>query len=510
MESRQLVVVGAGVAGISAAIEAAESGVQVALIDENPVPTSLMEMNVPYFFGQRFSDASGEQYGDLDTAATAKLALAQAEDAGVEVQLGTCVWGAFRNSENSRVLDGQQIGLSDYKRSWMLKFERLIVATGSRDLCIGFAGWNIAGAMGSNGARALMSRYHGLTSQRMVILGTGNLGLKTAELALSNGIDVPAIVDVSRVALGDETLIAALKDQGVKLYTSHTIKEAVGTNDEIDSVMLVEIDENNEPIVGSEKVVAADTVCLAVGLVPNVELLGLLDCDLTYRSDLGGFVPVSDEWMRTSVDSIFVAGDAAGFYDAMILNPDIARDQGRLAGIAAAASLGAIDESDADARKSEIEASTINTKPDEMMMHWKRWLQSFENAGGMDILACRCEEVTRDQIIGLEPPRYLDWESEQMTRRNLEAQIKDNPVNPNQVKRLTRAGTGVCQGRHCREQVALLLSEEAAVDIATVPLMTYRPPVRPLPMNVLWPDDETQQVRDEWPKWFSPTNKVLG
>ena len=75
----------------------------------------------------------------------------------------------------------------------------------------------------------------------------------------------------------------------------------------------------------------------------------------------------------------------------------------------------------------------------------------------------------------------LNWTSEPMSRRSLRTQLEDGPVNPNQVKRLTRAGTGHCQGRLCREQVSLLLAEESRTDIAEVPMMSYRPPVRPLP-----------------------------
>ena len=110
----------------------------------------------------------------------------------------------------------------------------------------------------------------------------------------------------------------------------------------------------------------------------------------------------------------------------------------------------------------------------------------------------------------MRPPRYLRWNSQQMNRRNLQTQLEDNPVNPNQIKRLTRAGTGVCQGRQCREQVAMLLSGQSDVDLSEVPLMTYRAPIRPLPLNVMWPDDEPESVRNEWPKWFSPSSKVLG
>ena len=510
MESRQLVVVGAGVSGTAAAVEAARVGVQVTLIDENPVSTSMVGLNVPQFFGQRFMGALRNKAVMMERVAAANEALAQAEEVGVDVQLGTCVWGAFRNTETSRVLDGPQIGLADDERSWLMKYDRLIVAAGSRDLGIGFAGWNLAGAMGANGAFSLMSRYQALSSRRMVVLGSGNLGLNTAKMALDSGIEVAAIVDVSTSVQGDKALITALQGQGVELYTSHTVREAVGRDGDIESVVLVEIDDNSEPVTGTEKVISADTVCLAIGLVPNVELLSLLDCDLTFKSELGGYVPIHDDWLRTSVDTVFVAGDTAGFHDAMILDPDIARNQGQLAGVAAAESLGVIDKAQARARRSHIQAGTVTTKSTEVHTGWRKWLQSLANAGGQDVFACPCEEVTRAEIIGLEPPRYLKWESEQMSRRSLDTQMNDNPVNPNQIKRLTRAGTGICQGRNCREQVALLLAEESNTDIAELPLMSYRPPVRPLPLKVMWPEDETEQVRNEWPKWFSPTNKVLG
>ena len=165
----------------------------------------------------------------------------------------------------------------------------------------------------------------------------------------------------------------------------------------------------------------------------------------------------------------------------MILNPDIARNQGRIAGIAAAESLGAIDKTEAQSLISDIKARTGAPSFTDREVHtiWNRWLHSLANASSQDIFACQCEEVTRAEIIDLEPPRYLEWRSEQMSRRNLQTQLKDNPVNPNQVKRLTRAGTGTCQGRNCREQVALLLAEESNTDIADIPLSTYRPPLRP-------------------------------
>ena len=510
MDSRPLVVVGAGVSGTAAAIEAARTGVRVTLIDENPISTAMMGLNVPQFFGSRFTGDLREKSRMLERLTSDNEALAEAQEVGVDVRLGTCVWGAFRNTETSRVLDGPQLGLSDGERSWLMKYDRLIVAAGSRDLGVPFAGWELAGAMGANGANALMSRYEALSSRRMVVLGSGNLGLNTAMMALGRGIGVAGVVDVSPTLRGDEALTAQLRSKGVELYTSHTVKEAVGSDGEIESVVLVEIDDDCGPVGGTEKVISADTVCLAIGLVPNIELLSLLGCELSFKSELGGYVPVHDDRMRTSVESVLVAGDVAGFHDGMVPDVEIARRQGRIAGVAAAESLGAIAKEEAPGRIADLRADEVESKPSEAHSHWKRWLQSAVNAGGPDTFVCQCEEVTFGDIIDTRPPRYLGWESEQMSRRNLSTLMKDGPVNPNYVKRLTRVGTGHCQGRLCREQVSMLLAEESGSDVAEIPFLSYRPPVRPLPLKVMWSHEEPEQMRMDWPKWFSPTNQVLG
>ena len=244
MESKPLVVVGAGVSGAAAAIEAARAGVRVTLIDENPIGVSMMGLDVPQFFGKRTMGTLPNKDVLLERVAAANNALAEAEEAGVELQLGTCVWGAFRNFETSRILDGPQLGLADDERSWMIKYDRLIVAAGSRDLAMSFPGSNLAGAMGANGAHLLMSRYQALTARRMVVMGSGNLGLTIARMARDSGVEVVAVVDVSSSVRGDEALMTELKDKGVELYTSHTVKEAVGQSDDIESVVLVEIDDD--------------------------------------------------------------------------------------------------------------------------------------------------------------------------------------------------------------------------------------------------------------------------
>ena len=504
MERVPLAVVGAGIAGAAAAIEAARAGVQVTLIDENPIEMSMMALDTPLFFGQRLMPTLQNRALMFERVVQANDLLSVADEAGVDIQLGTYVWGAFRNTQNVRQIEGPQLGLANDETSWILGYDRLILATGARDLGMGYAGWERVGSMGANGLHSLLTRYQALTAQRLVVLGSGNLGLRTAILAIERGVEVKAIVDVSPMVRGDMAMRDELEDKGVRFYTSHTVKKAKGPADDIDSLVLVEIGENNRPINGSEKEVACDTVVLAIGLVPNVELMDLLQCDLQFQSELGGWVPVVDEWMRSSVETVFVAGDAAGSHDGMVSYEKIAENQGRLAGIAAAESLGAVDSATARTRQAQLQGPNSPSGPTEVHSHWKAWVHSLIGAGGLGVFACQCEEVTRGEVLDVAPPRYLNWESDQTSGRNLQSLLKDGPVNPDQVKRLTRAGMGYCQGKRCREQVSLLLAEYSNTDIADVPMMSYRPPVRPLSMGVLWPHEETQQERDNWQAWFKP------
>ena len=497
-----LVVIGAGVAGCAAATEAAKAGVEVALIDENPIEMSMMGLDVPLYFGQRILPTAADRGVMMERVVQSNPGLAEAEEAGVDIQLGIYCWGAFRNTRNVRMLDGPQVGLADTERSWILGYERLIVAAGARDLGMGFNGWQFAGGMGAGGAHSLMTRYQALTAQNIVVLGSGNLGLNTAKMAVERGITVSGVVEVASEVQGDDGLRAELESKGVTFYTSHTIKEAKSQTDDIEAVVLVGLDEGGQVVDGSETEIACDSVVLAIGMVPTVELPALLQCELAFDSARGGWAPVVDEWMRSSVDNVFIAGDAAGYNDAMAANPAIAEAQGRIAGIAAAESLGAIDSATAHERRSELAAALDGAGASEVHSHWKRWMHALINAGGLGAYICQCEEVTKGELLDVSPPRYLEWESEQMSARNLGTLLKDGPVNPDQVKRLTRAGMGHCQGRRCREHVMMMLAEESGTELAEVPMMSYRPPVRPLSLKVMWPHEETQEIRDNWVSWF--------
>jgi phytoene dehydrogenase-like protein len=127
-----LIVVGAGAAGVAAATAAARAGVRVLLLDEHPLDPELMAMDVPLYFGQRMSAAVRDRGAMLERVVRANAALEEAIDAGVEVELGVSVWGAFSPGPTMRAL-GPCLGVADLSRSWLVGYDRLIVAAGARD-----------------------------------------------------------------------------------------------------------------------------------------------------------------------------------------------------------------------------------------------------------------------------------------------------------------------------------------------------------------------------------------
>ena len=495
-----LIVVGAGPAGLAAALEAAKAGVETMLVDENPVAGSLMGLDVPYHFGQRMNAAVQNKERLVERLVDSNPGLAEAFELGIDVQLGIYAWGAFANGPSVHTHVKPMLGLADEERSWMASFDRLILATGARDLGLSFAGWEKPGVMGVVGAMALMRRYKAFDGRRLLILGSGAPALLMALAALEEGLSVAAMVEVGPACNGPETLRRELEARGVRLLVRHAIKQALGTA-EVEAAVLVRLDESGKPIPGSDSTLACDTIVTAIGLVPNVELLDVLGCRLAFRSEAGGYVPVVDAAGLTSIAQVHAVGDCAGVFEAKRLEPELAAGEGRRAGLAVAASLGALDAAEAARRLAEI-ALPAAAMPKEVHRYWQDWLKAEIAVGGWDVHVCLCEEVSRGDVVQLRPPAYLNWGSSQMRGRTLGTLAKDGPINQDQVKRLTRAGMGPCQGRRCREQVQMLLADAAKVPVGAIPLASYRAPVRPLALGVLWPHEESEAMREHWEVWF--------
>lgn len=165
-EHTDLLVVGAGPAGLAAAIAAAGHGLSVVLVDENPVAPETMGDDVPLHFGQRMSGAVRNRTAMTEAMLDAEPALAEAMEAGVDVRLGTVAWGLYANGPSVGWLPGKVAGLSDGGASWMLGFNSAIVAAGRRDMGLAFPGWQLPGVMGATAAERL-ARLGALDARRV-------------------------------------------------------------------------------------------------------------------------------------------------------------------------------------------------------------------------------------------------------------------------------------------------------------------------------------------------------
>ena len=424
-ERFDVVVVGAGEAGATAAIEAATAGKTVLLIDENPVSGASMGNDTPLFFGGRMTAATQNSARMLEHVFASNPALEAAFEAGVDVRLGTAAWGLYHNGPAIKTVPEQMLGLVDTQRSWMVGFERLILATGARDLVLGFTSWNQPGVMGAQAFHALLSRYDALASRRVLILGSGELALDTALQAQARGIAVAGLVEALSTVQGPPTLETQVRDAGIEIFCDTVISDTHGNIDGVNGATLI-MDGN--PV---SMMVMCDTICVAIGKVPATELLAA-----------SGAKP--DE-------TITLTGDAAG------------------------------------------------PAPD--MAYVQAWARAFGKHMTPDTVVCQCEEVTRADLLGVQPPHYLDRPAP-MAARSLETLVADGPAHPDQIKRLTRAGMGTCQGRRCREQVACILAEATNIPVERIPVASYRAPVRPISLKLLADWEESEAMIKGWDVWF--------
>ena len=487
-EHFEIVVVGAGPAGVAAAIAAAEAGASVMLVDEHPVAGELAGLDVPYFFGGRAGAALGNAQRMLEQLLMTNPRLEAVFELGVDVRLGTVCWGAFVPGPNFKTLPKPVVGLADANGSSIVAFDRLILATGARDLVLFFDGADQPGVMGAQGFDALTRRYEAFEGRRLLILGSGDLALSTAERALALGLEVAGLVEVRDVAQGEPDRVAALAERSVPVITQHVIRQAGRGIFGVTNAELVSLIEGADDIV-----IDCDTIVLAVDLVPVVELVDVAGAKLSLDPVRGGYVPrrMGHEG-ATTLPQVFVAGDCAG-----LVSDAEAEAQGSAAASIALASL------KAGWRAPEPAAlHHANAGDDDCQAYRLDWMRALLAIGSTETLACQCEEVTRGQLLGVRPPRYLGEPGPAFAPRSLATLAADGPIDQDQIKRLTRACMGACQARRCREQVAMMLAIGADIDLAEVPLAGYRAPVRPLPLAILADAEEAADMRAGWDVWF--------
>lgn len=484
-----ILIVGGGPAGAAAAIACAGAGAKVLLVDENPVDAGLMGLDTPLYYGARYTNAVHNPERLTAQVFAANPLLAGAMEAGAGVELGASCWGAWVPGHGLKSLPGAIAGLADAGGVSMVGFERIILATGARDVALSFQGWDQPGVMGARALVSLISTYDAFAGRRIVVLGAGELGLRTALFAVDHGLEVAAIVEAEAAAPGPACLLDRAAKAGVAILTGSVPVQARGG---IDGVTSLEVCRR----AGGESVtLICDTIVQAISLTPTIELLDVLGADLAMNERLGGHASVSADGVSTSLAPVFIAGEVAGVPGGAPLSREAAEQSGRRAARAALASLGL--------RSAEAAApSHAGEGVFEAVAYQQSWMRALMAANPPTTIICQCEEVTREALLGVRPPAYLGPPSPAQAGRDLTRLLADGPANQDQIKRLTRACMGPCQARRCREQVALAIACEAHQPATRIPLAGYRAPVRALPLSTLAAWDETAAMARHWDVWM--------
>ncbi len=315
---RDLVVIGAGPAGLSAAVAAAEAGAEVTLIDENRRPGGQLIKQIHKFFGRK------ENFAGMRGIDIGEHLRAKARSLGVEIWLDSVVWGCFRESV---------LGVVRKEKSLFLNFKKILIAAGASEKVIAFPGWTLPGVMGAGAAQTLMNIHRVLPGRKVLMVGSGNVGLIVGYQLLQAGAQV-SIVEALPAIGGYRVHADKIRRAGVPIFLSHSIKEGLG-KEFIQGAVIHRLDHAFKPIPGTEKALEVDTICLAVGLVPQVELFSQAGCRMIYSDRLGGFIPIHSPFMQTTEPDLFVAGDSAGIGEA-----SSAMEEGRIAGLTMARMLG--------------------------------------------------------------------------------------------------------------------------------------------------------------------------
>ena len=344
MINTDFLIIGGGPAGLSSALSAAKYGVKVLLVDDGIKLGGQLIKQTHKFFGsyKQFAGIRGIEIAD-------KLIDEINKNKNITIMERTTIVGFYDDDTSDCGVSAVAVGSGTSRRScastkndasYVINPKNILIATGASERMIPFKNNDLPGVYGAGAVQTLMNLYGVLPGQAVLMLGAGNIGLIVSYQLAQAGSKVVSVVEAASSCGGYWVHAAKIKRMGIPIMTNTTIVEALGNN-KVEGAILTKVDEKFNPIPGTQFEVKCDTICLAVGLNPLVDLLWQAKCKMKYIAELGGDVPVRDEEMRTSGsgtsvrNGIYVAGDAAGIEEATS-----AMLEGKLVGLAVANSLG--------------------------------------------------------------------------------------------------------------------------------------------------------------------------
>ena len=342
-----LAVIGGGPAGLAAAIEAKKNGIaDVVILEREREPGGILGQCIHPGFGLHLfgEELTGPEY--------ASRFIRQASEWGIPIYADTMVLDLGR--------DRRITAISSRYGHFTLEADAVVLAMGCRERAAGalsIPGARPAGIMTAGSAQRFINMEGYLPGRRVVILGSGDIGLIMARRLTLEGAEVPLVCEVLPYAGGlTRNIVQCLDDFGIPLKLSHTVVGLHG-RDRLAGVTVARVDENRMPVPGTEFDVTCDTLLLSVGLIPENELSRAAGVPLDAVT--GG--PSVSMDMQTGVPGIFACGNVVHVHDLV----DHVSEEGRLAGRCAAAWLKAggiaqaADAADLADRVADFERSAI-------------------------------------------------------------------------------------------------------------------------------------------------------
>lgn len=457
-ESVDVLVVGAGPAGLAAARAAAACGASVIVLDERP-----------HSGGQFFKPSATSHTGHTDRrSAQGQELVASTLRAGARIIQLSTVAGTHRADEVIAIIEGRQR---------IYHPRRLVLATGAYERPAPFNGWTLPGVMTTGAAQTLLRAYRVAPGRRVVIAGNGPLNLEFACALLDAGVTVLAVLDSAvrptlrnwrsllAMARCAPDLLAAgvgylrqLRRAGVAVHWAHSVICASGAG-RLQQVRYAPLASDGSVDFTTAIELTVDALCLGYGFVPSTELARALGCEHRLVDlHVGYAATVTSDNGATSVPGVFAVGDGVDLGGARV-----AMARGALAGLCAAEQLGFTG--GAPAEKAQMRRALRRAESFQTAL-WSLYRAPPVRPDHFidDTILCRCESISAGRI------------------RSEIAQGHDSLAA---LKRTTRLGMGRCQGRYCASLVALMLERSGHAARSVERLFAPRWPVKPIPAGAL-------------------------
>lgn len=469
-----VVVVGAGPAGLHAAVQAADGGASVLLIDSDVRPGGQYHRQLPVEFG-----AVHPERAHHDQAEAAELIARLARHRRVTQRQQVTVWAAEPRLGGGALLSVADTSSGRAVNIGVIAAPRVILATGAYDRVVPFPGWDLPGVYTAGAAQALAKGSRVLVGQRVLVAGTGPFLLPVAAALIDAGAKLAGVLEANHtrgwvrrpraMALAPEKVAeaarytATLTRHRARVRAGRAVVAVHGT-DRVEAATVAKLASDWTIVPGSERRVDVDAVAVGYGFVPQLDLALSLGCGTEPGPD-GGPVVTVDDYQQTSTPGVYAAGELTGVGGAVL-----SAAEGALAGLATALDLGTLGERGHSARAAAWNGvrsryrrfATALAAVYPVRDGWQSWLSD-------STLVCRCEEV---------PYRALRESVEQSGVTGLRT-----------AKLTTRCGMGVCQGRMCGANVAALTATLSGRDEPADPLaLTTRPLTTPISLDELAAD----------------------